>query len=98
MLLAQQQAAALLAQQQAAALAQYQAQLAAAQMVQNNAAYLHEHAITQSYILTAIQAQQRAQYESMINRMGLDYKGQLMENYTKNQNAALNSFKGYNGL
>ena len=111
--LALQQQQALIAQQQAAAqaqMAQYLAalqaqkmnawndQLAAAQQVLNNAQYLQMSALNQTYILNAIQAQQRAQYEAMINKMGLDYKGMLMKEYKDGQYDAMQAFKGYNGL
>ncbi len=96
------QQAALLAAQQAAALAAQQAawnaQLAAAQQVYSNAQYLHAHAINQAYLLNSTQAMQRAQYESMINKMGLDYKKELMENYKGAQYDAIRAFMGYNGL
>ena len=96
------QQAALLAAQQAAALAAQQAawnaQLAAAQQVYSNAQYLHAHAINQAYLLNSTQAMQRAQYESMINKMGLDYKKELMENYKDAQYDAIRAFMGYNGL
>ncbi|MCR4685560.1 MAG: hypothetical protein K5649_08840 [Lachnospiraceae bacterium] len=96
------QQAALLAAQQAAALAAQQAawnaQLAAAQQVYANAQYLHAHAINQAYLLNSTQAMQRAQYESMINKMGLDYKKELMNNFKDAQYDAIRSFMGYNGL
>ncbi len=109
----QQQQQALIAQQQAAAqaqMAQYLAafqaqkmnawndQFAAAQQVLNNAQYLQMSALNQTYILNAIQAQQRAQYEAMINKMGLDYKGMLMQEFKDGQYDAMQAFKGYNGL
>ncbi|MCR5223351.1 MAG: hypothetical protein K6D90_10865 [Lachnospiraceae bacterium] len=110
--LQQQQALALQQQQalQQAQMAQYLAafqaqkmnawndQLAAAQQVLNNAQYLQMSALNQAYILNSIQAQQRMQYEGMINRMGLDYKGMLMQEFKDGQYDAIQAFKGYNGL
>lgn len=95
--LAEQQAA-ILAAQQAAQQAAWNAQLQAAQQVYANAQYLHEHAITQAYLLNAIQFQQRCQYESMINKEGLDYKSMLMDEFKDAQYDALRAFMGYNGL
>ncbi len=93
---AQQQA--LLQQQALAAQAAWNAQLAAAQQVYANAQYLHEHAINQAYLLNATQYLQRVQYEGMINKEGLDYKGMLMKEFNEAQYNALRAFMGYNGL
>ena len=93
-----QQQAAVLAAQQAAAQAAWNAQLAAAQQVYANAQYLHEHAINQAYLLNATQYLQRVQYEGMINKEGLDYKGMLMKEFNEAQYNALRAFMGYNGL
>lgn len=96
--------AALKAQQeaQAKALAQYQAalqqQYQAALLVYNNAQYLQQRAVNQTYLLNAIQAQQKAGYESMINTAGLDYKSELMKRFTDNQYKGITAYKGYTGV
>ena len=80
--------------QQAALQQQYQAAL----LVYNNAQYLQQRAVNQTYLLNAIQAQQRAGYESMINTAGLDYKSELMKRFTDNQYKGITAFKGYTGV
>lgn len=98
--LAQQQQLAL--QAQAAALAQYQQawqqQYAAAQLVYNNALYLQQMAVNQTYLLNSIQAQQRANYEAMVKRAGLDYQNMLIKDFTDDQYKALKAFTGYYGF
>ena len=87
---------------QQAALAQYQAawnaQYQAALQVYTNAKYLQARAVNQTYLLNSTQAQQRAQYEAMINKLPLDYKAHLMQQYTDAQYRALKAYMGYNGL
>lgn len=85
---------ALLAQYQQALMDQYQQALLAQQAL----AKQQMNAIQQAYLLNAIQAQQKAQYESMLNATGLEYKDQLMQEYIKNQNNAKTAFKGYEGI
>lgn len=98
----QRQSMAMLQMYQAALLAQYQKaymdQYNAAVLVQQGFATSQINALSQSYLLNAIQAQQAAQYESMINALGLEYKDYLMSDFLKNQKAALTAFKGYYGL
>lgn len=96
-----QQAAFLQAYQQAL-LAQYQKafmdQYAAALFVQQGLATQQLNAIQQSYMLNAVQAQQAAQYKSMIQTLGLEHQDHLMEEFTKYQNQAIAAFKGYEGI
>lgn len=86
---------------QAAAIAQYQAalmqQYQAALLVYNNALYLQKMGVNQTFLLNSIQTQQKANFESMINKEGLDYKSELMTKYTQLQNEALKSYMGYYG-
>ena len=85
---------ALLAQYQQAMMDQYQQAL----FVQQALAKQQMNAIQQAYLLNAIQAQQKAQYESMLNVTGLEYKDQLMQEFIKNQKNANATFKGYEGI
>lgn len=98
--LAEQQKA--LEQYQAALMAQYQAalqkQYEAAVLAFTNAQYLQASAVNQTYLLNAAQALQKAQYEALINKQGLDYKNYLMEQFKNGQYGAIQSFKGYNGI
>lgn len=98
----QQQSMAILQMYQAAMIAQYQKafidQYNAALLVQQGFAVQQSNALSQSYLLNAIQAQQAAQYEAMINALGLEYKDYLMKDFLRNQQAALTAFKGYYGL
>jgi len=86
--------AALQAQYAAAAQAQYEAALAA----WNNAQYLQQSAVNQAYTMNAIMFLQRAQVQGLVEKQGLDYENLIYDYIQKSQNAALNSFKGYNGL
>ena len=95
---AQQAQLAYLAALQAAQQAAWNGQLQAAQEVLSNAQYLQMSAVNQTYLLNAIQAQQKAQYESLLNQTGLDYRNMLLENYKKGQYEGIRSFMGYNGL
>lgn len=85
--------AALMQQYQAALMQQYQAAL----LVYNNALYLQKMGANQTFLLNSIQTQQKANFESMINKEGLDYKSELMTKYTQLQNEALKSYMGYYG-
>lgn len=100
-LLAQYQQA-LLLQYQQALLAQYQQaladQYAKALLVQQAFAKQQQAAVQQAYLLNAIQAQQKAQYQSMINATGAEYSDQLMAEFLKNQANAKKAFLGYEGL
>lgn len=78
---------------QAALMQQYQAAL----LVYNNALYLQKMGANQTFLLNSIQTQQKANFESMINKEGLDYKSELMTKYTQLQNEALKSYMGYYG-
>lgn len=95
---AQQAQMAYLAALQAAQQAAWNGQLQAAQEVLSNAQYLQMSAVNQTYLLNAIQAQQKAQYESLLNQTGKDYRNMLLENYKKGQYEGIRSFTGYNGL
>ena len=85
---------ALLAQYLQALMDHYQQAL----FVQQALAKQQMNAIQQAYLLNAIQAQQKAQYESMLNATGLEYKDQLMQEFIKNQKNANAAFKGYEGI
>ena len=95
---AQQAQAAYLLALQTAKQAAWNGQLQAAQEVLSNAQYLQMSAVNQTYLLNAIQAQQKAQYESLLNQTGKDYRNMLLENYKKGQYEGIRSFMGYNGL
>ncbi|MDO4965107.1 MAG: hypothetical protein Q4E51_00225 [Lachnospiraceae bacterium] len=87
---------------QAAVLAQYQQaikdQYEKAVLVQQAFAKQQQAAVQQAYLLNAIQAQQNAQYQSMITASGLDYQGHLLAEYKKYQEQAKTAFLGYEGL
>lgn len=87
---------------QQAILLQYQQaladQYAKALLVQQAFAKQQQDAVQQAYLLNAIQAQQKAQYQSMINATGAEYSDHLMSEYLKYQDKAKTSFLGYEGL
>lgn len=84
---------ALLKAQQEAFQQQYQAAL----LTYNNALYLQQMSENQIYLLNSVQFQQRANYEAMINKQGLDYKGMLLQNYSDGLYNGLTSYMGYFG-
>ena len=110
-LLAQQAA---IYQQQLAAIQAYQQQVLAQQAAlyqqaiadQNAKALLvfqeaqanQLRALQQSYMLNAVQAQQKAQIQHMIESNGYEYQQRLLNQYTICQQQALDTFKGYEGL
>ena len=87
---------------QAALMAQYQKamadQYAKALLVFQQAQVNQQNAIQQAYMLNAIQTQQNAQYQSMIQNSSLDYQQHLMEVYKVYQLQAMQAFKGYEGI
>lgn len=84
---------ALLKAQQEAFQQQYQAAL----LTYNNALYLQQMSVNQIYLLNSVQFQQRANYEAMVNKQGLDYKGMLLQNYSDGLYNGLTSYMGYFG-
>jgi len=90
----QQYQATVLAQYQAGISAQYQAALTAQEGLQQ----IQENAVSQAFLLNAVQAMQKAQYQAMIQKEGLDYQGYLMEELKGDQYEAMKAFLGYNGL
>ena len=89
-------------QYQALLIAQYQQamadQYAKALLVFQQAQINQQNAIQQAYMLNAIQAQQNAQYQSMITNSSLDYQNHLMEVYKLYQQQVITAFKGYEGI
>lgn len=87
---------------QAALIAQYQQQLAdqysKALLVMNEAQANQLRAIQQSYMLNAVQAQQKAMYQCMLESTGVEYQGRLLNAFKVYQQQALDAFKGYEGL
>ena len=84
-----------------AALAQLQAQQQAALGVWNNAQYLRNAAVNQTYILNAMMYMKNAQYAGMIQRQNLDYQNFLnedLDDMKKAQLAAMQAYMGYYGL
>lgn len=85
---------ALLAQYQQAVADQYAKSLLVFQEAQAN----QQRAIQQAYMLNAIQQQQNAQYQSMIQSTGLEYQQHLLDTYQLYQKQAIQAFKGYEGI
>ena len=87
---------------QAALLGQYQQamadQYAKALIVFNQEQVHQQNAIKQPYMLNAIQAQQKAQYQSLIQNTATDYQGHLLDVYTAYQQQAMAAFKAYEGI
>ena len=87
---------------QAALQAQYQQamadQYAKALLVFQEAQANQLRALQQSYMLNAVQAQQKAQIQHMIESNGYEYQQRLLNQYTICQQQALDTFKGYEGL
>lgn len=83
--------------QQEAAMAAWQQQYQAALLTYNNAQYLQQMSVNQIYLLNSVQFQQKANFECMINKQNLDYKGMLLKNYNDNLYQGLTSYMGYYG-
>ena len=51
-----------------------------------------------AFTINAIQQQQNAQYQSMIQSTGLEYQQHLLDTYQLYQKQAIQAFKGYEGI